>query len=156
MWDLIVSVHDHCLSFYFTCFKTCNAVTSGIRFCGKTPAIFDFHLYRIFSETTRGNFVETLHINSFQCIDVSARKWFRFVKNKVVNCSLLNTVTISLSHLLRDHWSDFLNLSKMFSLLSSCVCLKKVPVRTPPPQHIAKKNVSVECQFLKKLWLRSR
>ena len=33
---------------------------------------------------------------------------------------------------------------------------KKVPVRTPPPQHIAKKNVSVEYQFLKKLWLRSR
>ena len=27
---------------------------------------------------------------------------------------------------------------------------KKVPVRTPPPQHIAKKNVSVECQFLKR------
>ena len=44
-----------CLSeISFTCFKTGNAVTAGIRFCGKTPAIFDLQLYRIFSETTRG------------------------------------------------------------------------------------------------------
>ena len=56
-----------------------------------------------------------LHMNSFQCLDVSARKWFRSINKygwtapsfKIAICTLLNTVTISLSHLLRDHWSDY-------------------------------------------------
>ena len=30
MWDLIVSVPDHCLSFYFAHFKTINEILSGI------------------------------------------------------------------------------------------------------------------------------
>ena len=65
------------------------------------------------------NFVETLHMNSSHCLDVSARKRFWSVNKygwtaaifKIANCPLLNTVTISLSHLLRDHWSDFFKLA---------------------------------------------
>ena len=56
-----------------------------------------------------------LHMNSFQCLDVSARKWFRSINKygwtaptfKIAICTLLNTVTISLSHLLQDHWSVY-------------------------------------------------
>ena len=29
MWDLIVSVPDHCLSFYFSC-SSCNAIFNDI------------------------------------------------------------------------------------------------------------------------------
>ena len=36
---------------------------------------------------------------------------------KIVNCSLINTVTISLSHLLRDHWPDFLKIVRVFNCL---------------------------------------
>ena len=72
-------------------------------------AIFDFHCYRISSETTW----EILSKPS-QCLDVPARQWFWCVNKygrtaaifKIVNCPLLNTVTISLSQLLPDHWSD--------------------------------------------------
>ena len=48
------------------------------------------------------NFVETLHMNSSQCLDVSARKRFWSINKygrtaaifKITNCPLLNTVTI--------------------------------------------------------------
>ena len=61
------------------------------------------------------NFVETLHMDSSQCL-MSAWKRFWSINKygrtaaifKIANCPLLNTVTISLLHLLRDHWSDFL------------------------------------------------
>ena len=60
------------------------------------------------------NLVETLHMISSQCLDISTRKRFRSINKygrtaaifKITNCPLLNTVTISLSHLLRDHWLD--------------------------------------------------
>ena len=135
----------------FTCFKTCNAVTSGIRFWGKISifskpsAVHPFvrklcSHYRIFSETTGRiffemclrcfprslvvparkwfgpsinvaagshlwfsplshllennwrNFVETLHMNSSQCLKVSARQWFRSVKKKWLTFLLLYLV----------------------------------------------------------------
>ena len=68
------------------------------------------------------NFVETLHMNSSQCLDVSAWKLFWSVNKygrrtaifKIVNCPLLNTVTISLSHLLWTTGQIFQNLSEMF------------------------------------------
>ena len=61
------------------------------------------------------NFVKTLHMSSSQCLDVATRKWFWSVNKygrtaaifKIVNCPLFNTITISLSHLLRGHMSDF-------------------------------------------------
>ena len=60
-------------------------------------------------------FVKTLHLNSSQCLDVSTKKRFRSFSKygrmaaifKITYCPLLNTVTISLSHRLLDHWSDF-------------------------------------------------
>ena len=61
------------------------------------------------------NFAATFHMNSSQRIDISAQKRFGSVNKygrtaaifKIAICPLLNTLTISLSHLLRDHWSDF-------------------------------------------------
>ena len=70
-------------------------------------AIFDFHHYdHISSETTAG---------ISRCLDVSAQKRFQSVNKygrmvaifKIAICPLLNTITVPLSHLLRDHWSDF-------------------------------------------------
>ena len=60
------------------------------------------------------NFAETLHMNSSQRLDVSAPKRFSSVNKygrtvaifRITICPLLNTKTISLSLLLRDHWSD--------------------------------------------------
>ena len=60
------------------------------------------------------NFAETLHMNSSQRLDVSAPKRFSSVDKygrtvaifRITICPLLNTETISLSLLLRDHWSD--------------------------------------------------
>ena len=130
----------------FTCFKTCNAVTFGIRFCDKIsifskpsavhpsvrssvnffliiaspprPLVGFFrnvsemflrslvvsarkwfgpsinvaagsHLwFSPLSHLLRNNwrsFVETLHMNSSQCLHVSARKWFRSVKKQLIN-----------------------------------------------------------------------
>ena len=69
------------------------------------------------------NFAETFHVNSSQFLDMSARKRFQSINKcgrtaaifKVAICPLLNTVTISLSHLIWDHWSDFFrNLPEMF------------------------------------------
>ena len=82
------------------------------------------------------NFVEILHMNSSQCLDISARKPFRSINKygrtaaifKISICPLLNTVTISLLHLLRDHWSDFFeSCLRWFRYWSSCACLKMVP-----------------------------
>ena len=60
---------------------------------------------RNFPEMFRRNFVETLHMNSSQCLDVAAWKRFWSVDEhgrtaaifKIANCPLLNTVTIPLS-----------------------------------------------------------
>ena len=60
-------------------------------------------------------FCQNLALYSSQCLHMSARKDSGPSTNmaeqqpslKSPNCPLLNTVTISLSHRLRDHWSDF-------------------------------------------------
>ena len=93
-------------------------------------AIFDFQLSHLLRNHPR-IFVETLHMNPSQCLDVSARKWFWSVKKylKSWTCPLVNTVTSSLSHLLRDHWPDFLKLVWDVQLVYSCVRPKMVLVR---------------------------
>ena len=64
-------------------------------------------------------------MNSSQCLDVSGKNRFWSVYKfgrtaaifKIANCPLLYTATISLSHLLRGHWSDFFK-----------TCLKCLPI----------------------------
>ena len=109
----------------FTCLKTCNAVTSGIRFCGKIsiflctirrPSVCPFvrkqpSLMFTFiasppkplEEFCRNLAYEFLSMSRCvrpKMISVCQKQMAIF---RIVNCSLLNTVTISLSHLLRDH-----------------------------------------------------
>ena len=151
----VSSLHET-ISLFKGCFKTCNAVTSGISFCDKI-SIFSvpsavhpfvrkfFSHYRISSETTGRffsklvwdvslgillcppengsgpsinmaagshlvwfsplshlrnnwrNFVETLHMNSSKCLNVSARKWFRSVKKKKKKKKKLIYLFIALS-----------------------------------------------------------
>ena len=66
-------------------------------------------------------FCRNLQMHSSQCL---VNKYGRTAAIfKIVNCPLLNTVTISLSHLRRDHLSDvcFRNLFEMLLYVSSCV-----------------------------------
>ena len=82
------------------------------------------------------NFAKTLRVNSSQCLDVSAWKRFWSVNKygrmaaifKLAIWPLLNKVTISLSHLLQDHWSDFFETCLRCSLSGlvvpeNCSCL---------------------------------
>ena len=68
------------------------------------------------------------------CLEVSARLCFVYKYGrtaaifKIANCPLLNTETIWLSHLRRDHWSDFKNLPEMIPWWSRCACPKMVQV----------------------------
>ena len=61
------------------------------------------------------NLVEALHVNCSQCLEMPARNCVWSINKcgqmaaifKIWNFPLLNTVTISSSHLLLDHWLDF-------------------------------------------------
>ena len=98
----------------FTCFKTCNAVTSGIGFCGK---ISIFRVPSALHPSVRIFFLSLSHLLRDHWSDVfetcprcfprslvvSARKWFRSVDK----CGRRQHLWFSpLSHLLRNNWSD--------------------------------------------------
>ena len=60
------------------------------------------------------NYAETLRMNSSQCLDVSAQKWFwsvyKYGRTVAIFKSLFalySTLTILLSHLFWDHWLDY-------------------------------------------------
>ena len=116
----------------FTCFKTCNAVTSGIRFCGKI-SIFSvlsavrklFSRYRISSETT-GRIFRNLSEMFPRSLFVSARKWFRSVdKCGRWQPSLIFTFIASPSKPLEEFCR---NLAYEFLSMSRCVRLKMISV----------------------------
>ena len=79
------------------------------------------------------NLVDTLPMNSSWCVDVSAWKRFQSVNKygqmaaifKIAQCPLLNTVTIWLSHLLQDHWSNFFETCLTSSTSSLVVSARK-------------------------------
>ena len=119
----------------FTCFKTCNAVTSVIRFCGK---VFIFsvpsavHLsvrkllfrYRISAKAT-GRIFSKL-VCSPRRLDVSARKWFWSVDK----CSRRQpSLIFSFIACPPKPLEDFcLNLAYEFLSMSRCVRPKRILV----------------------------
>ena len=72
-------------------------------------------------------------MNFSQCVDVSAQKRFRSVNKygrtaaifKIANSPFLNIVTISLSHLPRDHWSDIFEICLTCSIYGLDVSARK-------------------------------
>ena len=121
---------DHWSDFFETCLR-CSPSSlvvharkwfQSVDKCGHRQPSLIFTVI-VFLRNHWRNSVKIWHMYSSQCLDVSARKWSWSIDKygrtaaifKITNCPLLNTVTISLLHLLRDHWSDFfLNLPEMF------------------------------------------
>ena len=108
-------------------------------------AIFDFHRYLHLRSHGR-NFIKTLHMNSSQCLDVSARKRFwcvnKYGQTAAIFTQHCNNLVIASPP--RSLVRFFLNLPEVFPLWSSCAPRKMVPVcrQKWPPAAILLMNSS--------------
>ena len=134
----------------FTCFKTCNAVTSGIRFCGMI-SIFSvpsavhpfvrkrFPHYRISSETT--GFFETCLRRFPRSLVVSIQKWFdpvdKFGRRQP---SLIFTFIASPPEQLEEFCQ---NLAYEFFSMSRCVRPKMILVCQ---KNLINRFIALSCQ----------